>query len=342
MALSTAKSPVLNNKTAEHLYRFAFDCIEREYPNKLGQVLADSSDLKTPKTLHPSFYGCFDWHSSVHGHWALLNIVKALPDFEKNGEIMLKIKRNITKTNIEQEVAYFGSKYNKDFERTYGWAWLLKVAETLRDWNTEESIKMYADLEPLVKLIENKYIDFLSKLNYPIRVGEHPNTAFGLSFALDYAKKYSPELEKMITEKSKTYYMNDENCPLTWEPGGFDFLSPCLQEATLMQKVLSEGDFKIWLSKFLPGFKENPEKFLTIAEVSDRSDGKMAHLDGLNFSRAWCLYELGYGLQNQKMIDLANRHFEYSYSLMDNDEYMGSHWLASFALYAILKTETKQ
>jgi hypothetical protein len=233
---------------------------------------------------------------------------------------------------------YFDDVHNGTFERTYGWAWLLKVAETLQDWNTEEANEMYKNLEPLVQLIEKKYAEFLPKLTYPIRVGEHPNTAFGMSFALDYAKKYAPNLEQIIIDKAKEYYLNDQGCPINWEPGGFDFLSPCLQEASLMLKVLPKEEFIVWLDAFLPNFRNNPSQYLTVAEVTDRSDGKLAHLDGLNFSRAWCLYEMGSALNNSKMLNLANEHFEYSYQKMDSGEYAGAHWLASFALYAVLKS----
>jgi hypothetical protein len=329
--------PELNEKGASYLYHFAFDCIDQEYPNKLGQVLGDASYLKEPSELHPTFYGCFDWHSSVHGHWTLLNIVKEFPNFEQREVILQKLQKSITKENILKEVLYFEDVHNKSFERTYGWAWLLKVAETLQDWDTADANEMYENLKPLVKLIEEKYIEFLPKLKYPIRVGEHPNTAFGMSFALDYAKKYAPELEKVIIEKAKEYYMNDKGCPITWEPGGFDFLSPCLQEASLMLKVLPKDEYIIWLDAFLPNFREHPEDYLEVAEVTDRSDGKLVHLDGLNFSRAWCLYEIGIALKNDKMQNLANKHFDYSYKKMDSGEYAGAHWLASFALYAILK-----
>lgn len=332
-------SPQLNEKSATFLYHFAFDCIDQEYPNKLGQVLGDASYLKEPSELHPAFYGCFDWHSSVHGHWTLLNIIIELPEFEQSDAVFEKLFRNISKENILKELIYFDDVHNKNFERTYGWAWLLKIAETLRDWDSLKGKRLYKNLEPLVALIENKYIDFLPKLKYPIRVGEHTNTAFGMSFALDYAKKYAPDLERAIIEKAREYYLNDEGCPITWEPSGFDFLSPCLQEASLMIKVLPKEDFITWLDAFLPGFRNAPSSYLEVAEVTDRSDGKLAHLDGLNFSRAWCLYELGNALENKKMINLANKHFEYSYSKMDSGEYAGAHWLASFSLYAMLKSE---
>ncbi len=326
---------VFNEDKADYLYRFAYDCIDQEYPNKLGQVLGDASYLKTPKELHPSFYGCFDWHSSVHGHWTLVNLLIRFPELKAREAILKKLKSNITKENILREITYFDDSYNKTFERTYGWAWLLKLAESLHEYNTMEGEQFSLDLKPLTTLIEDKFIVFLNKLNYPIRVGEHPNTAFGMSFALDYAKKHNKDLEAIIVKKAKDFYLKDVNCPLSWEPGGFDFLSPCLQEAALMLKVLSKEEYAKWLDAFIPGFRANPSRNIFLVDVADKSDGKMAHLDGLNFSRAWCLFEIGKALENDKMIALANKHFKYSYEKMDSGEYAGAHWLASFAAYAL-------
>jgi hypothetical protein len=203
----------------------------------------------------------------------------------------------------------------------------------------ERSYTLHKNLEPLINLISEKFSDFLDKLIYPIRIGEHNNIAFGMSFAYDYAVKYDTVLAAKIEEKAKEYFSNDCNCPLTWEPGGFDFLSPCLQEAALMQKVLTKKEFKKWLKKFLPKFEKNPAKFMEVAVVTDRSDGKLAHLDGLNFSRAWCLFEMGKALDNQKMTELAVKHFNYSYDKMDSGEYAGAHWLASFAVYALIASQ---
>lgn len=327
-----------NEKKAEHLYHFAYECIDQEYPNKLNQVLGDDSYLAPPRELHPAFYGCFDWHSSVHGHWTLVTILKEFPDFKYRNEILTKLQKNITKENIQKEIEYFDDVHNKDYERTYGWAWLLKLDEALLEWDAPEAKQMHENLKPLVDLISLKFDKFLTKLNYPIRIGEHNNIAFGMSFAYDYALKYDKKLAAKIELKAHEYFMNDCNCPLTWEPGGFDFLSPCLQEASLMQKVLPEKEFKKWLKKFMPGLEKNPSKFIEIAEVSDRSDGKLAHLDGLNFSRAWCLFEMGNALNNPKMIDLGIQHFKYSYDKMDSGEYAGAHWLASFAVYALIKS----
>ena len=216
---------------AEYLYHFAYECIDQEYPNKLNQVLGDDSYLAPPRSLHPAFYGCFDWHSSVHGHWTLVTILKEFPDFQYKDEIISKLKKNITLENIQKEIEYFDDAHNKTYERTYGWAWLLKLDEALREWNHPEAKELHSNLLPLVELISGKFSDFLDKLIYPIRIGEHNNIAFGMSFAYDYAKKYDPVLAAKIEKKAIEYFSADCKCPLTWEPGGFDFLSPCLQEA---------------------------------------------------------------------------------------------------------------
>lgn len=328
----------LNEERAKKLYAFAFECIDKEYPNKPGGVLGNDSYLSPPRVIHPAFYGCFDWHSSVHGHWALVTILKEFPQFSKRDEIIGKLKRNITKENIVKEVEYLNDPNNKDFERTYGWAWLLKLDEALLEWRDPVADSLHNSLLPLVNIINERFIEFLGKLNYPIRVGEHSNIAFGMSFAYDYASKYNKRLAEAIEQKAKIFFLNDRSSPLSWEPGGFDFLSPSLQEASLMMKIIPKDEFEMWLKGFLPGFEEEPGRYLKVAIVSDRSDGKLAHLDGLNYSRAWCLYEIGHKLGNEAMIKLADEHFNYSYEKMDSGEYAGAHWLASFALYALTKS----
>lgn len=323
---------------ANELYRLAFDCIDREYPNKPGGVLGDESYILSPREMHPAFYGCFDWHSSVHGHWTLVTILSTFPDFEMRDSIIHKLKQNIKRDAILAEVEFFEDEHNRTFQRTYGWAWLLKLAEALREWDAPEAKELHSHIEPLETLLAERFIEFLNVLNYPIRVGEHTNTAFGMSFAYDYAAKYHPELAKAIEEKAREYYFNDTACPLTWEPSGFDFLSPCLLEASLMNKVLAPDKFAIWFEKFLPNFTNEPGKYIYPATVPDATDGKLAHLDGLNFSRAWCLFEIGTSLNNNNLIKLAVEHFNYSYEKLDAGEYMGSHWLASFTTYALLKS----
>lgn len=323
---------------ARYLSSFARQCIMQEYPNKPGHVLGDSSYLESPRELHPAFYGCYDWHSSVHGHWTLVRLLTAFPELDSADMILRRLSANITADNIQKELKYFDDEHNRSFERTYGWAWLLKLDEALREWDHPKAREMQTALQPLSDSISVWMIDFLDKLDYPIRVGEHSNSAFALSFAYDYASKYHVELAEKIVQRSRDYYLQDRTCPMSWEPSGFDFLSPCLQEASLMMKVLTEKEFKDWIKKFLPGFLDNPGEIIQPARVSDRSDGKLAHLDGLNFSRAWCMYEIGYALGKPLLIQNADEHFFYSYRAMDSGEYAGTHWLASFATYAMFSS----
>ncbi len=315
-------------------------CIQVEYPNKLNQTIGGDEDLQTPKELHPVFYGCFDWHSSVHGHWSLVSLLKQFPALDKNSEIEKILLTNVTKENIEKEVAYFHGKYNKSWERTYGWAWLLKLAEELYTWDNETARVLEKNLQPLTDLIVQKYIDFLPKLKYPIRVGEHTNTAFGLAFAWDYANTTNHTVLKSLLEKrAKEFYLNDADCPLMWEPSGYDFLSPCLQEAAIMKRILPATDFKQWFMEFLPQLKDTDFTF-PVGKVSDRKDGKLVHLDGVNFSRAWCLYNIIHDMpEYYHLKNIANEHINYSLPGLVGDSYEGSHWLGSFAIYALNSTK---
>lgn len=328
--------PSLHLEEANRLAVLPINCIQTEYPNKLGQTLGSDDDLKPPKTLHPAFYGCFDWHSSVHGHWSLVSLLKQFPDLGQKDTIEQMLLQNLSEENIQAEVAYFHGTHNSSYERTYGWAWLLKLAEELHTWDAPLARTLESNLQPLTDLIVGKYLEFLPKLNYPLRVGEHPNTVFGLTFAFDYANTLeSDELISLIVERSKDFYMSDIGCPLDWEPSGFDFLSPCLEEAALMKRVLPKEDFKLWLSDFLPTLK-NANFDLETGKVSDRTDGKLVHLDGVNFSRAWSLYEIAKDLPEYAHLkNIANAHINYSLPNIVGDSYEGGHWLGSFALYAL-------
>ncbi|WP_299116826.1 DUF2891 domain-containing protein [uncultured Winogradskyella sp.] len=331
-----AKIPKLNLEQANRLVELPLNCVGVEYPNKLGQTLGGDDDLKSPKVLHPSFYGCFDWHSAVHGHWSLVSLMRQFPDLEKRVEINQWLLESISKVNIEKEIEYFNGEYNKSYERTYGWAWLLKLAEELHKWNDATGKKVEINLQPLTNLIVQRYLEFLPKLNYPIRVGEHPNTAFGLSFAYDYAVTLNhTELQSLIEQRARDFYINDEACPLGWEPSGFDFLSPCLEEASLMKRVLSKTEFRAWVDKFLPQLKNKTFNIET-GRVSDRTDGKLVHLDGVNFSRAWSLNYIAKGLpEYDHLKNIANQHINYSLPSIVGDSYEGGHWLGSFAIYAL-------
>ncbi len=324
----------LDLKAANNLIELPLACVLQEYPNKLGQVVGDKDDLREPSDLHPSFYGCFDWHSAVHGHWSLVKLLKDFPDVENREDAISKLKQNITKEKILKEIEYFVG-HNKSYERTYGWAWLLKLAEELHTWDDPLARELESNLQPMTDMIVDKYIDFLPKLVYPIRVGEHPNTAFGMSFALDYAKTVgNKEFESLLSQRAKDYYLSDQNCPLIWEPSGFDFLSPCLEEASLMTRVLPKEEYMIWLDKFLPQLKDTNFK-IAVGKVSDRTDGKLVHLDGVNFSRAWCLNSIAkVDPSYDHLIAVANAHIENSLPSLVGDSYEGGHWLGSFAIYA--------
>ena len=332
--------PVLNLEQANLLAQLPLHCMNTEYPNKLNQTIGDASDLKSPKELHPAFYGCFDWHSAVHGHWSLVSLLKNFPNLENSDKIKHKLLKNISEENIEQELVYFNGEHNKSFERTYGWAWLLKLAEELHTWDDNVARELENNLQPLTDLIVAKYIEFLPKLNYPIRVGEHPNTAFGLSFAYDYAIATDhSELTSLIENRARDFYENDQDCPLEWEPSGFDFLSPCLEEAALMRRIMSIEDFKTWANDFMPELFD--ESFtLSVGEVSDRTDGKLVHLDGVNFSRAWSLNYIAKDIPEFKHLNnIANQHINYSLPSIVGDSYEGGHWLGSFAIYALNSIE---
>ncbi len=325
----------LTLELANDLAELPLKCMDQEYPNKLGQVLASKDNLREPGDLHPAFYGCFDWHSAVHGHWSLVKLLKTFPDLEKADTIRTKLAENLTAEKILLEVEYFQMPQEKSYERTYGWAWLLKLAEELHTWDDPQAQEWSANLQPLTDLIVERYLEFLPKLLYPIRVGEHPNTGFGLTFAYDFAQATGHDsLKLLIEERAKFYFQNDTECPLSWEPSGFDFLSPCLEEADIMRRVLSPEAFKTWFDAFLPQLTKS-DIIYEPGKVSDRSDGKLVHLDGVNFSRAWCLYGIAEAIpEYSHLTAIANEHMEFTINNLKNDGYEGGHWLGSFAIYA--------
>ncbi|ARV08803.1 hypothetical protein BTO05_03800 [Winogradskyella sp. PC-19] len=332
--------PNLNLEQANRLVDLPLACVGTEFPYRLGQTLGSVDDLKTPRELHPTFYGCFDWHSAVHGHWSLVSLLRQFPGLKRADEIEAWLLNSISKENILKEVAYFDDKNNKNFERTYGWAWVLKLAEEIHIWDNDIARELEGNLQPLTDLIVDKYLEFLPKLNYPLRVGEHPNTAFGLTFAFDYAVRLKNEqLKSMIEKRARDFYKSDDSCPLSWEPSGSDFLSPCFEEAAIMKRVLPIDEFKTWFEAFIPEAK-NKNFDIVVGEVSDRTDGKLVHLDGVNFSRAWSLNYIAKDLPEYSHLkNLANKHINYSLPSIVGDSYEGGHWLGSFAIYALNSIE---
>ncbi|QYJ67326.1 DUF2891 domain-containing protein [Flavobacterium litorale] len=343
LTTSLSFSQQLTTERANGLAGLPLKCLQQEYPNKLSQLLADSTEIASPKALHPAFYGCFDWHSSVHGHWSLVYLLKHFPDLDRKEEAIQKLKINLSKENIATEIAYLIKKHNKSYERTYGWAWLLKLQLELDSYNTPFAQQLAKNLQPLSNLISERYIEFLPKLNYPLRVGTHTNTAFGMSFAWDYAvHSNNKALQNSIKENALRLFKNDTDCPFDWEPSGTDFLSPCMEEIGIMQRILPEKDFLQWLKGFAPALF-NKNYTWEFGKVSDRSDGHLVHLDGLNFSRAWNFYRLAnqYPKKLGHLKTLADNHLTYSLPAIVDGNYEGEHWLASFALHAFEEKSPK-
>lgn len=336
----------LTQAQASHFARLALKCVTREYPNKPEHVLNDAGDVQNPKALHPAFYGCYDWHSSVHGHWMLVRLLRMFPTLPEAGEIRQAIGANLSGKNILVETAYLKQKNRQSFERTYGWAWLLKLAEELSLSDDADAKVWSHNLQPLVDALIDSYLLFLPKQTYPIRTGVHPNTAFGLAFAFDYAKTVGNEkLAALITERSRSYFANDANYPGAWEPGGEDFFSPALMEADLMRRVLNASDFRRWFHRFLPQLPNGmPKTLLHPATVTDRTDPKLVHLDGLNLSRAWCMRSIAGALPandpaRKVLAKSARLHASDALAHVASGDYAGEHWLASFAVYLLATPE---
>lgn len=327
-------SQELTLSQANHLATLPIKCLQQEYPNKLSQLLIDSTEIQSPKVLHPAFYGCFDWHSSVHGHWSLVFLLNKFPNLENKEEIIKKLQINLSKENIQTEINYLNKTHEKSFERTYGWNWLLKLQLELETSNESFAKELAQNLKPLSDLIIERYIEFLPKLLYPIRVGTHSNTAFGLTMAWDYAVYSKDEnFQNSIKSNAKRLFNSDKNCPMSWEPSGTDFLSPCLEEMAIMERILPKNEFLKWVKDFAPQlFLKNFN--WEVAKVSDRTDGHLVHLDGLNFSRAWNFYHLVNQYPNafSHLKKVADYHFQFSLPSVVDGNYEGEHWLASFAL----------
>jgi hypothetical protein len=306
--------------------RIALGHVHKEYPHKLDHVLLGGEDALTPRALHPIFYGSFDWHSCVHGWWTLLTLPRLFPDMPEASAIAEIASDVFTAEKVGGELAYLDRPLTRGFERPYGWAWLLYLH--LEASRHEE--RWGGELEPLARAFAERLSDYLQVLTYPIRVGTHFNTAFALVLSLEWAKQFDPQLEDAIRTRSLHWFGADRECQ-AWEPGGDEFLSPALIEALCMARTHAE-EFPAWFGHFLPGVANcQPATLFEPAIVSDRSDGKIAHLDGLNLSRAWCWRELGYPNHADQHLGAALPHIA--------GDYMGEHWLASFALLALLGAE---
>jgi hypothetical protein len=331
---------VLTAALASRFAALALGHVTREYPNKMDHVLDGPEDVRGPRELHPIFHGSFDWHSCVHGYWLLATLYRAHPDRPEAARTRALFDAQLTGENVAAEVAYLQRPSSRGFERPYGWAWLLALAAELARHETDDGRRWSRALAPLGEAFAERFGSFLPKATYPVRGGAHTNTAFALALALEYAAvKGDDRLERLCVEKAQAWYGRDADCQ-AWEPSQDDFLSPTLVEAECMRRALPEAEFRAWFARFLPRAAEGePATLFEPAFVSDRTDGKIAHLDGLNLSRAWCWRSLAAALpaadpMRARALDAAERHLDASLPHVAGD-YMGEHWLATFALLAL-------
>jgi hypothetical protein len=320
---------------AARFARLALDCVHREYPNKIAHSMNSDADLKPPRELTPAFYGCYDWHSSVHAHWLLVRLARMFPQASFAADARRAVAQSLTAEHLAQEVRYLNAEGRNSFERPYGIAWLLQLVAELEEWHDPEAHVWRENLRPLEIAATARIADWLPKLAHPIRAGEHNNTAFGLGLMLDYARiAGNSEFGKLLVSRARDYYLRDRSCPLSYEPSGEDFLSPCLAEADTMRRVLSAREFEGWFSAFLPKVALAP------TVVTDLSDGKLYHLAGLNLSRAWMIEGIlsrlsaGDGRRVQ-LTALSGTLRQTGLESIRSEHYEGGHWLGSFAVYLV-------
>ena len=320
--------------------QLALDCIHQEYPNKIGHHVSAAGEMGEPHQLYPAFYGCFDWHSSVHGHWLLVRLLHTEAPGLDRAAIIAALNQSFTASNLRGEVAYFNGEDRGGFERPYGRAWFLQLTAELREWDSPEARRWLGILLPLEDVIIQQTLAWLPNLNYAIRSGTHNQTGFGFGLMLDFARTSGhAELEQMLVGKLKQFYLADVQCPLNYEPSGEDFLSPCLMEADLVRRILSPVEFAGWLDKFLPQIPiDGGGDWLDVGVVLDTTDGKLVHLDGVNLSRAWALENIAAHLPagDKRIAALqasAEIHATAGLAAVTGAHYAGGHWLASFATY---------
>ena len=333
----------LNQKLASELVSLSVKCVDQKYPYKIGYRYIDESWLKPHYELTPSFYGCWDWHSAVHGHWAMVKILKDFPEIADRDIILSKLDKNLSEENLNKEFQFFKQDFAKGFERTYGWAWLMKLYSELVSWDHDKAQTWANNMKPLVDLLSERTILFLDKLSTPLRPGTHANTAFSFSLMIEYSKVANDNLLfNKIKEYSIKNFLRDINCPVQYEPSGTDFLSPCLAEAALMSQILEKREFNEWLYKFLPSFDERSfGNIINPPEVLDPEDPGIGHLIGLMFHRAWTLKDIAIKLEKNSdknlLLKIAKNHSEEGYNIMFESGYGGEHWLATFAIYNFSK-----
>lgn len=357
-ALTLAVPAGFDAKAAERFAALALACVHKEYPNKISHVLNSDADVAPPRKLTPAFCGCYDWHSSVHGHWLLVRLIRAFPDAPFVPAAREALKKSLTLENTNAEAAYLRGAGRASFERPYGLSWLLQLCAELQEWDDPQAREMSASLRPLEQAAVERLSTWLPKLSNPVRVGEHDQTAFALGLMLDYARiSHNGGFEKIAADSARRFFLADKNCPLAYEPSGEDFLSACLGEADAMRRLLSPTEFARWLGDFMPQIPETTEKsqtarkgpeamendaaiasWLPVVVSRDPSDPKLAHLDGLNLSRAWMLEGILSALppndpRRPALTAAAETHRRAGLAAVTGEHYEGGHWLGSFAVY---------
>ena len=339
---SMSKKPTFDATSADRFARLALACTHKEYPNKISHSLNSDADVAPPRKLTPAFYGCYDWHSSVHGHWLLARLARTYPDASFTPAARDALKQSLTKENIAQEAAYLKADGRASFERPYGLAWLLQLGEELREWNDPLARELSTNLEPLELAATDRLKTWLPKLSHPVRSGEHSQTAFAMGLMIDYARATADKsFSELLAAKARDFYLKDKQCPLAYEPSGEDFLSPCLAEGDVMRRVLPQREFASWLHDFLPQIPSGGKgDWLPRAVVTDPSDPKLAHLDGLNLSRAWMLDGIISALPRKDarlpaLRAAAAAHRAAGIASVTGEHYEGGHWLGSFAVYLV-------
>ncbi|HVC38196.1 MAG TPA: DUF2891 domain-containing protein [Gammaproteobacteria bacterium] len=337
----------LDEQTAARFARMVLENVAREYPNHITHMLNGDTDAMAPRKLHPTFYGSYDWHSSVHSHWLLVRILRLFPLAGVAPEIRSLLERHLTSEKLAAERAYFEQPHRATFERPYGLAWLLQLAAELHEWRAAEAMHWHAVLASLEELAKARFAEWLPKLTHPVRSGEHSQTAFALGMTLDCARITGDrQLASLVESRSRDFYLPDINAPLAYEPCGHDFLSPALAEADLMRRVLPQKDFVIWLTRFMPQIPVDDTDWLRPVVSRDQSDGKLAHLDGLNLSRAWMCESIAGALpendaRRDAMLATAAAHTKAGLAAISERLYAGSHWLPSFAVYLLTRRGMK-
>ena len=346
---TTAMPPKFDANAAERFANLALACVHKEYPNHISHTLNGDADVAPPRKLTPAFYGCYDWHSSVHGHWLLVRLIRTFPNAAFVPSAREALRQSLTADNISQEAAYLRAEGRASFERPYGLAWLLQLVSELREWDDPQAREMAANLRPLEEAAKGRLEGWLPKLSHPVRIGEHDQTAFALGLVLDYARATGDaKFTDLLESRARQFYLGDKHCPLAYEPSGEDFLSPCLGEADLMRRVLPSNEFGGWLRSFLPQISSATNGAWLQPVVSpDPSDPKLAHLDGLNLTRAWMLEGIAAGLpkgdKRQPMIRAAaEKHTSAGLAAVTGKHYEGGHWLGSFAVYLVTKRGISQ